>query len=206
MKLWGRKRGMTLIELMVAIVIMSLVMTASPVLYMKILQSQRFVIEENTARSVASQGVSRVSKVLWKARQSDHGSFPITLAQKNEIIVYSNVDEDSQTERVHFYLTGNSLMMGVRNPDMNTSPPTYASGDEFATEITPYAINSSQDIPVFTYFDGNNNELAYPANQGAVRMVKIRLYINIEPMRQPESVNVEEIVSIRNLNEYNKVY
>lgn len=196
--------GMTLVELLIAIAVMALVMTIAPLLFFRILESQRFSLEEGEASAAASLAVKDVAKVIWKARQSDNGAFPVAAASSNSFTFYSNVDADAATERVHIYLDGETLKMGVRNPSAD-NPPSYASGDESVKTMVEHIVNGAED-PVFIYYSSPNQVLSSPVSIGYVRMVNIHLYINIDPARAPDNINVEEIVSIRNLNEYNKVY
>lgn len=197
-------KGMTLVELLIAVVILGVVMVIAPLMFFRILESQRFSLEEGEASATASRAVKSVAKVIWKARQADNGAFPIAAASANSFTFYSNVDADAATERVHIYLEDETLKMGVRNPSTD-NPPTYANGDETVTDLVEHVVNASGE-PVFEYYGSPNEVLSAPVSTGYVRMVNIHLYINIDPSKAPDNINIEEIVSLRNLNEYNKVY
>lgn len=203
------KKGLTLVETMVAITLLLLGTQAAIMIFAKTMQSKAYTMEMGKASFIVSRSVGDVTKYLRKARQSDAGAHPIVSADDNDIIFYSDYDKDGDTERLHIYLTGGSVFMGVRNPSEGF-PVTYESGDEETIELAQHIVNTVND-PMFSYYnkdypeDTVNNPVTTPADVSEIRLVKIFLKINIDPNNAPENIQQETFVEIRNLNDYDRM-
>ena len=70
-----------------------------------------------------------------------------------------------------------------------------------------YVVNE-RDNPIFYYYNGNypgdtvNNPLATPTSPGAIRLIRVHLYVNINPIHAPDNINIESFVTLRNLHVY----
>jgi hypothetical protein len=122
--------------------------------------------------------------------------------------VYTDIDDDNTVERVHYFLdqANDQLRRGVTEPTAAV-PPTYPAGDGTVTVMANYVVNESDD-PIFYYYNGNypgdivNNPLTTPASPGAVRLIRVHLYVNINPVHAPDNINIESFVTLRNLHVY----
>jgi hypothetical protein len=156
-----------------------------------------------------SQGVNEIVSYLRKARQGDDGSYPLKSAANNDLVVFSDYDKDGITERLHFYKSGNQVMMGWRKPT-GSLPRTYAAGDQ-GTKIISSIIVNDASTPIFYYYNkdypGNstNNPVPPPINVADVRLVEIFLKININPNRAPDSMELRSFAELRNLNDYDRM-
>ncbi|MCA9364592.1 MAG: type II secretion system protein [Candidatus Moranbacteria bacterium] len=198
----AQKKGMTLMEMVVAIGIITIVMTGFSMLFISTWRSQANVIEAGTQGLIASRGVGGVMSQIRNARQADNGSFPIVLANEFEMTFFSDYDKDGVTERLHYYLQNCTLFLGVREP--SGVPATYASGDGSTAIVAPNVNNTNAD-PVFQYFDETNAQVASPASVADVKMVKMSLIIEIDPTIAPDDLVVESFASIRNLSEHDTI-
>jgi hypothetical protein len=142
-------------------------------------------------------------------RQADNGAYPIKSADDNDLVVYSDYDKDTITERLHFYKSGQNILMGATNPT-SSMPRTYPAGDQQTIAIANYIINDS-DTPIFYYYnkdypgDAVNNPLSTPASISDIRLVRIYLKINITPNRAPDNIEMQSFVELRNLNDYDRL-
>lgn len=201
-----KKSGMSLIELLVSLSILSIGMAGFSVLFLKTWSSNSFVLESGQAVSSASRALDMISKDLRKAKQGDNSEYPIKLGDGFDLIFYSNVDDDAETERVHYFLDDNqNLKRGISNPD-SSAPPIYPSGDESVDTIASYIVNSKIDPePIFYYYDknysGTESALDIPILVTEARLIRVHLWVNIKPIVAPENVNLEAFIEIRNLNE-----
>ncbi len=199
-------RGMSFIEMIVAILIMLLGMSGFTYLFVDSWRSNKFIIEMGNASLLASRSVNNLVADLRKVRQADNGDYPIESGDDFDIKVYIDIDNDGVTERVHYYLQSGSLYRGVREPVGNL-PVNYPNGDGTTTLLANSIINSNTQ-PVFSYYndeypsDTTNNPLATPVNVAEVKMVKVHLMVNIDPLNVPEHINVESFAELRNLNGY----
>jgi prepilin-type N-terminal cleavage/methylation domain-containing protein len=211
------KKGMTLIEMLVAVSILTLGMAGFTMLGSKTWKFNSFILESGNATNKATKAMNDTIKNLRKVRQADDGSYPIKAVSSTSLTVYIDDDDDNVTERVHYYLDDNAdtFIKGVAKP--SGSPlkyPENSSGipiytNDQITIISNYVVNTTSQ-PVFEYYDGNypivisNNPIPVASlNTSDVKLVKVRLWVNIKPLTAPDNINLESFVEFRNLNENN---
>lgn len=199
-------RGMTLVEVMVAIFIMLVGMEGFTLLFLRSFQTNSFILETGLAASAASRAVNTTVSELRKIRQGDNGDYPLEQGSEFELTAYIDIDTDGVTERVHYFLENGEFKRGIREPSA-TMPITYASGDG-TVSVLASAIANEPTEPVFTYYNENypgdtvNNPLATPVGVRDPRLVKVRLVVNLDPNNAPDDTNIESFVEFRNLNNY----
>ncbi|TXI34928.1 MAG: prepilin-type N-terminal cleavage/methylation domain-containing protein [Candidatus Moraniibacteriota bacterium] len=201
-------RGMTLLEVVVAIAIAFIAMEGFTLLFLKTWDTNKFIIEEGLASAAASRATNKIVIQLRGVQQADNGDYPLESADDFDLEFYADVDDDGVVEKVHYYLdqVNDQLKFGVSNP-LATNPVTYPSGDSEVTTVTSFVVNES-DNPIFYYYnddypgDTTNNPLNTPASVGNIQMVRVKLLINIDPVHAPNNVNIESFVDLRNLHDY----
>ncbi|MFH0818701.1 MAG: prepilin-type N-terminal cleavage/methylation domain-containing protein [Patescibacteria group bacterium] len=194
----NKTRGFTLIEVTLAVALTSILAVIFYQFFNQSLLMQSFISEQNQAVSEAQKGVDLFIKELREAAISDTGAFPTELADEQEIIFYSDIDADSYTEKVHYFIEDSSLKKGVTEP---SGTPLSYSGDENISVISANVVN--QDNSVFSYYTADypvsTTPLTYPADVSAATLVKIHLEININPDRVPDTYILESFAQLRNL-------
>lgn len=207
------KKGLTLVETLVAIALFVLGIQATVLVFNKTFENKRYSLEMGRASFTVSRSIGDLTRYIRKARQSDSGAYPIVSADDDDIIFYSDYDKDDVTERLHVYFadsngdgTADTIYMGVRNPS-GGFPVTYAVGDGETITLAQHIVNTASDH-VFSYYDRDypaTNEVATPANVSEIRLIRIFLKINIDPNKAPENIQQETFVEVRNLNDYNRI-
>lgn len=197
------KKGMTLVEMLVAIVIFSLVMTGFSLLSLKAWQSNRSALEQAMATSTGSRALAKVIRDLREVKQGQDGAYPIKTVGVYDLTVFLDDDGDGDAERVHYFVEGEVLKKGVTD----FIGGSYAEEDEVVTVLLNYVTNRTLEKPLFFYY-GNNypedsvgNPLVSPLAQD-IKLIKVHLWVNIRPIVAPENINFESFVELRNLNEY----
>lgn len=212
MKIDNKKKcfiGMTLVEMMIAIGIFFIGIEGFTILFARSWQSNHYILEMGQASLAASRGVSNMVAFIRGTRQSDNGSYPIVSASDNDFVLYADYDKDNITERLHFYKSDSNIIVGITNPT-GTMPKTYPSGDEETQIIAKNVVNGANE-PIFYYYnknypsDAENNPLDTPAIISEIRLVKIYLFVNIDPNRAPDNVKMQSMVELRNLNDYDRI-
>lgn len=198
------KSGMTLVELLVAIAILSLGMVAFTMLSAKAWSYRGYALEQATATSLASKTITQMVHEIRTVRQADDGSYAIKEAADDSLTVFRDEDGDGSAERVHYFLDNDKLKKGVTKFD-NVSR-TYPNADETVKTLLEYVTNKDKEVPFFFYYD-NGYPIDHTTSMTSplpydVRLVKIHLWINVKPIVAPENVNLESIAELRNLNEY----
>lgn len=204
------KKGFTLVETLVAISLFLIGTVTTVLLFSKIMQSKAYSLEMGRSSFVVSRSISDLTQYLRRARQSDAGSYALVSANDNDLVVYSDYNKDSATERLHIYLSNGGVYMGIRGPN-DTFPVTYSSGDATTMQLADHIVNTSSDH-MFSYYnkdypaDTENNPVTTPADVSEIRLIKIFLKINIDPNRAPDNIQQETFVELRNLNDYDRIH
>lgn len=202
-------KGMTIIEMLVAITIFVIAIEGFTLLFVKSWKINAYSFEMGQSSFTVSRGLDRMVSLLRKVRQADDGSYPIKLAQDNELTVFCDFDNDGITERLHFYFQDGKIIMGSTKP-ANTVPKTYPNEDQ-ATEIIAANIVNDSSVPVFYYYNKNypgdqtGNPVPTPASVSDIRLIKIFLKININPNRAPDNIEMQSFAELRNLNDYDRL-
>src|SRR3989304_8533811 len=103
------KLGFSLIELLVAMAIISILGLGLISLQYLLGQNQVMVWNNFISIDDSNEAVSQMVKEVRASRYGDNGAFPIINAFDQELIFYSNVDDDIGTERVRYFLTDSTL-------------------------------------------------------------------------------------------------
>lgn len=201
------KKGMSLIEMLIAIAIFTIGIQGFSMLFVNSWKSNSYIFEMGQASSTVSEGLNRIVKYIRMARQSDDGSYAVKSANDNDLVIFADYNKDDVAERLHFYLEDGQIKMGITVPT-GSYPKTYPNGDQEIITIVNNIVNNSEE-PIFYYFnkdypnDQENNPVSTPADVSEVRLVKIYLKINIDINRGPENIEMQSFVELRNLNDYN---
>lgn len=198
--------GMSLVEMLMAIFILLIGLEGVSLLFVNSWKMNKFVLETGNASLIASRTVNMIVKDVRRARQADNGDYPIESGGNDDLQVYIDIDGDGVTERVHYYLLNGSIYRGVTKPNA-TLPVTYPAGDQTTSLLAQYISNTPAD-PVFYYYNEDypsdiiSNPLATPISVQDVRLIKVHLLVNIDPVHAPNNINVESFAELRNLNNY----
>lgn len=198
-------KGMSLVEMIMAIFILSLVMTGVTLYFVRIWPLQQFAIDSSQAQLRASESVTSFGKLIRNMRQSDAGEYALQSVGSNEIIFFADQDGDGAVERVRIFRNGTDLSMGSIEP--TGSPVVYDGGSETVGVIVSDVRNGAGSYPseVFRYYNHGNELLSGTFPISEVRMVEIDLYVDINPSSSPEAAHFESFASIRNLSEYDRL-
>lgn len=196
------KKGMSLIEMIVAIAIFTIGLGIFTLLFVRSWEMYTFSFSTGQSQVMASQGVQRLVDIIRNAQQADNGAFPLVVAQEEEIVLYTNIDIDNSIERVRIFFSHNKIFLEIRNASTGT-PPQYSDGYETSQEIVRDIIQDDERV-LFSYYDEFNTKLTgtFPIND--VKMVKIDIMVDDNVEKLPEGIAIESHASIRNLNQYDR--
>lgn len=137
---------------------------------------------------------------LRRSSYSSIGAYPVELAAANQIIFYSNVDTDSWKERVRYFVSATTLKRGITKPTGN--PLSYNSASEVVSEVA-HDLNNTTTI--FYYYDqnydgiSNTSSMSFPIDISKIRMIGIKLWLDLRPNVSPAPLYIEGKTEIRNL-------
>lgn len=195
-------KGFTLIEILVAMGIMTLIVSGITGILLYSFKSNKIIWEQLSTQNEGRRVVQDFTKELRTATASSIGAYAIGAAGPQQIIFYSDVDSDGLRERIRYFLDNKTLKKGVIKPAGN--PLTYSIANETIVEIAHDIANGAN--PVFYYYDQNyvgeaTNFLSDPVSSTAVRVVKITLDMEEAPYASPAPFHIETEVEVRNLKD-----
>ncbi|MFA7654287.1 MAG: prepilin-type N-terminal cleavage/methylation domain-containing protein [Candidatus Magasanikbacteria bacterium] len=195
------RKAFTLIEVLVAVGIFTLVITSMISLLSYSFKSKDIIWEQLSTQNEGRKIVQDFVNELRTATQSSIGAYAIESVGTSSIVFYSNIDEDSWRERVHYFLMDKILKKGITKPSGN--PLTYDLASETVSEAVHDIANTS--TPIFYFYgenyDGvsNTSTLPSPVAVTAVRVVGIKLVLEEDPRLSPAPLQIEGKVEVRNL-------
>jgi len=164
-------------------------------------KAHSFTLQQAQASNEARRAVKEFVREIREARQGDDGSYILEKADDQEIIFYSDIDKDDQTERVRYFLDGDKIKKGITKPQGN--PLQYNPSQEQITDVIHFVRNGQE--PIFYYYNGDwpadaaNNPLPTPSRLKETKLIKIYLKLNVDPHKLPKSYELSSEVQIRNL-------
>ncbi|MEE9181224.1 MAG: prepilin-type N-terminal cleavage/methylation domain-containing protein [candidate division NC10 bacterium] len=175
MKSWGDQKGFTLLEVLIASVIMVIVLFAVYVTYetsyATFNRGQNKLEVQQTAR-VAMEILAREIQTAGYDPSNAMNLLPTTavqVANANTLTIIADVDGDNVTDQVTYRLQGTQIVRDFASWGGAAFPAAPPVSDQLADGVIALT---------FTYFDGNdpNNEIAAPvpaASLTAIRLITI---------------------------------
>ena len=196
-------RGFTLIEILIALVILSTVGAGLLSLQFILGQNQVIVFKNYLSADEANTAVSMFIKEVRTAREGDNAAYVFDTIEDQEIVFYSDIDFDGETEKIRYTLNGSLLEKGTIEPV--GYPATYPEDQEKIRTLTEIIRNGS--TPVFYYYnedwpeDDINNPLIL--GQRLAQTKTVRIYLSLNPNQDEGDANfiLDSYVQIRMLKE-----
>lgn len=151
------KKGLTMIEVVIGIGIFAFAMAGVSIFISTLYRSQAYGWRQTLAINEARKGVETMVRELREAQEGDDGSYTIEKAADHEIIFYSDIDKDSNTERVRYFL--GSIVSGIQTKNCFTNSSGGSCSVSFSDFFTGTLV--SAQLKVTTEGDlGAGNEYA----------------------------------------------
>jgi type II secretory pathway pseudopilin PulG len=203
MKNKKKQSGFTLIETIILIFVFSLAMGAITTFILYAYRISDYDFQQSQAIRNARNGIETMVEEIREAQSGDDGSYILEKADDQEFIFYSDIDKDSHTERVRYFLEDAIFKKGIVKPA--GLPPVYNLDTEEISILSSYVCNG--DTPIFTYYNGDwpgdeiNNPLPTPTRLVETKLMHVYLKINVDPDRAPVNFELESNAQIRNLKD-----
>lgn len=194
------KKGLTMIEILVAIGIFLLLITGIVEMLLWGLHGRDVVWEQLSTQNEGRKIVQDFVNEIRRANVSSIGSYPLEIAQNQQIAFYSNIDSDTWRERVRYFLVDKTLRKGITKPTGN--PLTYNPVNEVLTDVVHDVANGTSSLFLYytqDYHNASGTAMTAPINTASVRVVGIKLMLEEKPNVAPVPFNIESKAEIRNL-------
>lgn len=196
----NKKRGISLIEVLLGVFILSLVGIAIFELQSSVLRTESILSGSLDASHEASKAVKILATEIREARIGKDGSYPILVATSTEFVFFTDIDDDDSPEKIRYFLENRYLKKQVSVFEGN--PPAYGVYSQ-AKNVINYLVNDVE--PIFSFYDetydGTSDPLPAPINIPSIRLVKIILEIDKDDAKAPAPIRAETNVMIRNLKD-----
>jgi prepilin-type N-terminal cleavage/methylation domain-containing protein len=196
------KKGMTLTEILVVVGILGIIVVAITTFQKNVITNNKIANDSLSAIQDARTILRVMTKELRTASPSNNGAYPIAQAGTSTITFFSDSNGDGVKEQIRYYLTGMTLKKGSIVP--TGSPLVYNSNNETFTTLA-YNIKNATSTSLFEYFDssytGTSSPLTQPVTTTNVRLIKINLTIDSDPLRSPISRTYTSQITLRNIKD-----
>ena len=195
--LGGTVRGLTLMEIAVVLGIFGITVMAVGAFTSGIFRYNRVLTSQLDTEMQLRRLVTRFTREARTSSMSSLGAYPIDAASTTAIAFYSNIDADSLKERVRYFLDGTTFKRGILKP--TGSPLTYNPANETVSSL----VNDVRNSDIFYYYDdsynGSSPPLPFPVILTSVRLVRLKLSVDLNPNEPPAPMEIETNVHLRNL-------
>jgi len=186
------QKGFSFIEISVAITIFLLIVTIVSSYIIQGFKIGVFNTEQQEAVENARRAMEIMTKNIRGANNSEKGDYPLSTIEADNLVYYTDTNDDDVMERVEYFIDGLELKQTITEPgELNDYTGTST------TIILSNWINNVED-PLFEYYDSDYNETSV-INE--IRLIKIKLEINVTPERAPDNYDLESDINLRNLKD-----
>lgn len=193
---YHRSRGMTMLEVIVWISVLSAVLLAITTSLLYFHRINRYAIQQSSAVTSAQRGLESAIRVVREASYSSQGAFPIVSIGANDFVFYADTDSDALVEKVRYYVSGTGFMQGIINAAGD--PPGYTS-PEVVSALSDNIHNLDQNVQAFRYYDASGAEITDYAKWADARFVQVSLVVNVDPNKLPNQLVLTSSAALRNL-------
>jgi prepilin-type N-terminal cleavage/methylation domain-containing protein len=204
-----RQRGMTLIELLVAMIIMGVLTTMIIGTWISLTSAYSYTSRSDRQRDFANQAIARMAREVRDAQKvpgSTTGAF--TFAYPNQIRFYSTFNmagnsDPTSTPR----LTRFMLRNGAVYRDLAGNDGIFGTGDDVSRLLVEDVVNVSQATDLFRYsainattgqmYQSSGETTLVPAAR--IQTVRILLLVDLNPGKSPNYMDISTTVEPRNM-------
>lgn len=194
----SQQRGLTIIEVLLAVAIASLLLGVLVLFARRGFDVSREHTEQARITEEVRIHMERMSDNIRNARSVDINGDGIMTppeeswvqeASPNQLIVYTNIDADNDIEKVRYYLEGSELKLGVFDP--------YSTASERTTVLSRFVRNLAAGQPLFTYQLGAGAITSAPGSPSSTALVGIHLVVDVNEQQYPAAATIETLVGPR---------
>ncbi len=184
--------GFTIFEALIALGVIFIVFTAGSRFITKSFFFSDFEEAQSTAIQNAREAAEVITRELRETNFSDHGEYALANIEPDDLVFYSDVDDDGKMDKVEYSLEGTVLERKITQPGENNN----YSGEPKINIIARYVSNGEE--PLFVYYDEDN---VVTGIKQEVRLIRINIKVDVDPEKPPLPYILESDIHLRNLKD-----
>lgn len=189
----NNNKGITLTEIVVVIGILGLISEAVFLFISQGYKSWQMTRDQAEAQDNARMALEKIVEEIREIQPSDQGAASIEAAGDTSFIFYSNVDNDSDVEKVKYYLDGSDFKRNVIEP----------VGKQYTGNgITYLRARYVRNNDIFSFYDETNKVIAKDVNGNIpidkISEVHIKIMVDYNPNQVPNAIILETDANLRN--------
>lgn len=199
----NKNLGFTFVEVIVAVFTFAVIAGGVSVFTAYYFKNYSVSFEQNQSVGQVQTALITLTREIREARSAYDGAWPLTQTDDNIFVFYSDITNDGKTDKIRYFLDGNTLKKGVIQP--TEVPVSYPPANEKIYIIAGNVDNGS--TPIFRYYNGSwpsdttNNPLTPQNRILNTRLVKIYLRLNIQTNSGSQPFELSEDVQIRSMKD-----
>ncbi len=202
------RHGFTMVELLVAMVLMFVVMGAIFGIWFGLQRAYTFTEDDMSAQQQARSALAEMVELIRTARRpdpapSDDLNVVIYHADKNSLTLWTDVDRDPghTLELVRFRVDTATRTLYRDTDTGHTNDPTFSTGT--SVRLVSNWVSNDDDTPLFSYVGADGRTLDCPVEDvNFIREVVIDLRIDVYEKNRPVVHHLRSVVQPRNLRQY----
>jgi prepilin-type N-terminal cleavage/methylation domain-containing protein len=214
-----KQRGITLVELLVAMTIMLLLSTMIVATWVSLTRAYSFSTRSDKQRDLARQAIDRMAREIRDAQEPlGAGSPAFTQAYPNEIRFYSTFNTPSaptptaapRPTRFIYRVTDPVNGTGTVYREFPGADGVWNTADDVSEHLISHVSNDDAGKDVFTYwsYDPGSGDLvpssgtAQLVDPSRIVEVGITMLVDLNPGKAPNYMDVSTTVQPRNVREF----
>ena len=191
------RAGFTLIEILIAMSIFGVIIAGMVYFALDISQLQIFLGESLESEEDIKQVLEIMIPEIRSMAASSNGSYPVVSASSSSFTFFSDINSDGLVEKIRYFLDNKDFKKGLIVPTLN--PVTYDPTTEKIVTVVSDVISAN----IFYYYDGaydgSQPSLSVPVDISQIRLIKIVLIVDKNPLALPLPIKINTFIDIRNL-------
>lgn len=187
-----RRAGMTMLELIIVLPMITILTIILMTLIINSLKSYRY-------SQAQAQGSYQIANYLERVGRVTRGAIDIESADSKSLVMHAYFSpRDSVPDRVRYFVDNSGTLKVGTVVASGTAPNyTYNTGNEQVTVLLSN-IKNDDTTPVFTYYDDNGNQLTGSITPASIKEIGIRLDINPDPSVLKSNLTGQTRINLRN--------
>lgn len=185
------KKGFTLIEMVVAIVLVGFLSTLIGTLISRGNSTYRLGLKRIDYNESADKVVSDFEKIT-------RGATAILAANNSNLtfLSYLKGDQNPAPSKISYYITENTLFRSVILPTSDENGGfDYLESEKQIVKLGDGLVGQE----IFKYYDESMRELTLPLQVDVIRMIRMSIGIDFDINSPPETAYQQTVVQLRNL-------